>query len=139
MSSSDHHHSSRDRNVGAIAFISVAGALMVLNGFFQALYGIAAIANDEVLVQAPNYTYKFDITTWGWIHLVFGIVLTFAGFGVYLGATWARLFGALVAGLSAIAAFASIPYSPIWSLVVLTVDIFIIWALLAHGREMRDI
>jgi hypothetical protein len=119
--------------VGAIMF---AGIMMVMNGIFSAIAGIVALAKEDFYVVLPNYVVELDATTWGWIHLIVGIVVALAGFSVLTGKTWARVIGILVVSLSAIANFAFIPYYPIWSLLIIAIDVVVIWALAAHGREM---
>jgi hypothetical protein len=119
--------------VGAIMF---AGIMMVMNGIFSAISGIVALAKEDFYVVLPNYVVELDATTWGWIHLIMGIVVALAGFSVLTGKTWARVIGILVVSLSAIANFAFIPYYPIWSLLIIAIDVVVIWALAAHGREM---
>jgi hypothetical protein len=95
-------------------------------------------ARDHERVATRNYLFQFDATTWGWIHLVVGLVVAFAGWGLLSGRTWARVVGITVALLSALANFLFIPYYPFWALTVITLDIFVIWALAAHGGELRD-
>jgi hypothetical protein len=89
-------------------------------------------------VATRNYLFKFDATTWGWIHLLLGVVVAFAGWGLLSGRTWARVVGITLAVLSAIANFAFIPYYPFWSLLIIALDVFVIWAIAAHGGEMRE-
>jgi hypothetical protein len=110
--------------------------MMVMNGIFSAISGIVALAKEDFYVVLPNYVVELDATTWGWIHLIMGIVVALAGFSVLTGKTWARVIGILVVSLSAIANFAFIPYYPIWSLLIIAIDVVVIWALAAHGREM---
>jgi hypothetical protein len=119
--------------IGAIMF---AGIMMAINGIFSAIAGIVALAKDDFYVVLPNYVLELDPTTWGWIHLILGIVVAFAGFAVLTGKTWARVIGILVASISAIANFGFIPYYPIWSLLIIAIDVVVIWALAAHGRQM---
>jgi hypothetical protein len=119
--------------IGAIMF---AGIMMVMNGIFSAIAGIAALAKDDFYVVLPNYLLELDPTTWGWIHLIVGIVVALAGFSVLTGRTWARMVGILVASLSAIANFGFIPYYPIWSLLIIAIDVVVIWALATQGRQM---
>jgi hypothetical protein len=76
------------------------------------------------------------VTSWGWIHLIGGVVVALAGFFVFSGALWARSIGIVLAGLSAIANFLFIPYYPFWSLLMIALDVFVIWALAVHGREV---
>lgn len=113
-----------------------AGAIMVVAGVLHAFAGIAAIVNDTVFVTTPGFVYAFDLTAWGWIHLLFGIVVLAAGIGVLRGQTWARAVGVVLAGLSVVANFLFLPYYPLWSLVIIALDIAIIWALVTHRQEV---
>ena len=120
----------------AKGFISFAGVMMIMAGGFQALAGLVAIFEDEFYVAIPNYLLEFDATSWGWIHLLIGLLVLFAGFAVLSGQVWGRTIGVILAVLSALANFAFIPYYPFWSMTVIALDIFIIWALTAHGRDI---
>jgi hypothetical protein len=122
----------------AVGFILFAAIMMIMAGTFQFFAGLVAIFNDQFYVATRNYIFQFDATTWGWIHLVVGLIVAFAGWGVLSGRTWARVVGITVALLSALANFLFIPYYPFWALTVITLDIFVIWALAAHGGELRD-
>ena len=120
----------------AVGFILFAGIMMIMAGCFQFFTGLVALFNDTFYVATRNYLFQFDATTWGWIHLLVGLVVAFAGFAVMAGRTWGRVVGITLAVLSAIANFAFIPYYPFWSLTVIALDIFVIWALAAHGRDV---
>jgi len=122
----------------AVGFILFAAIMMIMAGVFQAIAGLVAIFENEFYVATRNYLFQFDATTWGWIHLVVGLIVALAGWGLLSGRTWARVVGITVAVLSAIANFLFIPYYPFWALTVITLDIFVIWALAAHGGELRD-
>ena len=122
----------------AVGFVLFAAIMMVMSGVFQAIQGLVAIFENEFYVATRNYLFKFDATTWGWIHLLLGVVVAFAGWGLLSGRTWARVVGITVAVLSAIANFAFIPYYPFWSLLIIALDVFVIWAIAAHGGEMRE-
>jgi hypothetical protein len=119
----------------AVGFTAFAGAMMLLIGIFQAFAGLAAILNDGFLVRRPNYTFDIDITGWGWIHLIIGLIVAAAGFGVFSGATWARAVGITVALLSAIANFFFIPIYPVWAVLIIAIDIIVIWALSTYTEE----
>jgi len=121
---------------GVIGLIAFAGIMMIMVGVFHALSGLAAIVEDSFYVTTPNYVLEFDVTTWGWIHLIAGILVAAAGFGVFAGRTWARVIGITLAFLSAIVSFAFIPYYPVWSVLIIVLDVFVIWALAVHGREV---
>ena len=120
----------------AVGFTVFAGVMMIMAGAFQGLAGIIAIFENEFYATTRNYVLEFDVTTWGWIHLLLGLLILFAGFAVLSGQTWGRVIGITMAGLSALANFAFIPYYPVWSLVIIALDVFVIWALAAHGRDI---
>lgn len=120
----------------ALGFIVFAGVMMMMAGGFQALAGLVAIFENEFYVETRNYLVKFDATTWGWVHLLLGLLVFFAGFAVMSGKTWGRTVGIILAALSALTNFAFLPYYPFWAMTIIALDIFIIWALAAHGREL---
>ena len=120
----------------AVGWTAFAGFMMIMIGSFHAIAGIAGIAKDDVYAVTTNYVFKFDATTWGWIHLIAGIIVVLAGIGVFSGNVLARTVGVLLAIGSAIANFAWLPYQPVWSVAMIAVDIAIIWALTAHGRDI---
>ena len=126
-----------DRSGTAIGFTIFAGVTMVMVGVFQSLWGLAAIIKDQFFVVTQNYAYNVDITTWGWIHLVAGVIILLAGFALFSGAVWARTVGVTLAVLSAIANFLTIPYYPLWSILIIALDVFIIWAVLTSGSSSR--
>jgi hypothetical protein len=128
----------RETSGWAVGFIMFAAIMMIMVGVFQALQGLIAIFENEFYVATRNYLFQFDATTWGWIHLILGLVMAFAGWGLLSGRTWARVVGITLAALSATANFLFIPYYPFWAIIVLTLDIFVIWALAAHGGELRE-
>ena len=92
-----------------------AGVMMIMAGGFQSLAGMAALFKDDFYVTTPNYLLEFDTTSWGWIHLLIGLLVLFAGFAVLNGKVWGRTIGVILAVLSALANFAFIPYYPFWS------------------------
>lgn len=120
----------------ATGFIVFAGVMMIMAGGFQALTGLVALFENEFYVATRNYLLQFDATSWGWIHLLLGLLVLFAGFAVLSGQTWGRVIGITLAVLSALTSFAFIPYYPFWSLAIIALDVFIIWALAAHGRDI---
>ncbi|MEU9079436.1 hypothetical protein ACFYUY_38870 [Kitasatospora sp. NPDC004745] len=117
---------------GGVVF---AGVMMMLNGVLDVFRGIMAIANDDVFVTTPNYVFKFNLTGWGWIHLIMGLLLAAVGYFVITGAGWARYVGIFLASLSAVESFLSLPYYPLWSIIVIALDAFVIWALCVYRPE----
>ena len=126
----------QQRSSAAAGWTMFAGIMMMMIGFFHGLAGLSGILKDDFYAVLPNYVLKFDVTTWGWIHLIGGIVVVLAGFGVFSGAVWARTVGVILAAVSALVSFAWIPLYPIWSFVLIAIDVTIIWALTVHGRDI---
>ena len=119
--------------MGAILF---AATMMMLAGTFQMLSGVVALFENEFYVTTPNYVFELDATAWGWIHLIVGALVAVAGFGVLRGNLAARILGIGIAALSAVTNFMFLPYYPFWSIAIIALDVFIIWALAAHGRDI---
>lgn len=120
----------------AIGFTGFAAFMMMMVGFFHAIVGIAGIVSRQIYFTTPNYIFRFDAVTWGWIHLIVGIIVLIAGFSLFSGAVWARTLGVILAVISTIANFAFLPYFPLWSALIIAVDIAVIWALTTHGRDI---
>ena len=116
--------------VGGAVF---AGVIMILIGVFEAISGLSAISNDELFVKTENYLFNFDVSTWGWIHLVLGIVVAVAGWSVIAGRVWGGLVGIAIAALVAIANFFWIPYYPFWSILTIALAVWVIWSLTRPG------
>jgi len=112
-----------------------AAVVMLISGVLQAIEGIVALANSEFYVVGRSYTFQFDVTAWGWIHLLVGIGVALVGVFVFLGRTWARWIGLFVVGVSMIANFAWVPYYPVWGIIVLALDGAVIWALSVDPGE----
>ena len=113
----------------AVAGYVFAGVMLIVIGSFQAIAGLAAIINDEFFVTTPNYAFEIDVTAWGWIHLLLGLLVAFAGYALFAAKTWARVTGVTLATLSAIANFFFIPYYPFWAILIIALDVWVIWAL----------
>lgn len=109
-----------------------AGVMMIVAGVYQVFGGIAALVHDEVYVTTPDYVYSMDLTGWGWIHLVLGILLVLVGVGVMSGQKWARFTGIGLVALSMIANFLFVPYYPVWSLLIIALEVAVIWALAVY-------
>jgi hypothetical protein len=117
----------------AIGGLTFASVMMILIGIFQAFAGLAAIINDDFFVLTANYAFDLDTTAWGWIHLILGIVVALAGFALWGRKVWAATVAIFLAMLSAIANFFFIPYYPFWSLLMIALAVWVIWALTRPG------
>jgi hypothetical protein len=122
---------------GWTGWIVFAGLMLMIVGTLNAINGLIAIINDDWVVFTNNDSVSIDVTGWGWIHLILGVVVILAGVGVFSGNVLARTVGVVVAGISVIANFLWLPVYPIWSTIIIAVDVLVIWALTAHGSEMR--
>jgi hypothetical protein len=112
--------------------------MMVLLGTFQAVEGLVAIFDDGYYrVTQGGLVVSVDYTAWGWAHLLLGLLIVLAGIGVMAGNVAARTVAVILAGLSAIANLLFIEAYPLWSIIVITVDVLVIYALTVHGREMK--
>ena len=120
----------------AIGFTMFAAIMLMIIGSFQVIVGLAGIFENEFYVRTPNYFLEFDASAWGWIHLIWGVLVLIGGFGLLAGSLWGRTLGVLGAAGAALANFAFIPLYPVWSIVVIAVSVAVIWALTAHGRDI---
>ncbi|KAF0959413.1 DUF7144 family membrane protein [Rhodococcus sp. T7] len=105
-----------------------AAVIMVTVGIIQFFQGLGAVLENEMFVVGVEYVYKFDLTTWGWIHLVLGLVVAAVGLALFTGAGWARVSAIIVAAVSILANFLWLPYYPAWSLLIIALDVVVIWA-----------
>jgi hypothetical protein len=124
---------------GWVGWIFFAGLMAVLVGSFQVIAGLVALFEDGYyLVVRNGLVLHLTYNEWGWIHLALGVVLVAVGFGIMAGQMWARVLGIAIASLSAIANFLFLAAYPVWGIVMITVDVLIIYALAAHGREVKS-
>ena len=122
----------------AIGWIFFAAMMMMLIGTFHAIAGLIAIIDDEFYVSTREYVLQFDTTQWGWIHLVWGVVVAVAGGYVLTGSVIARTVGVVMALVSAVLGFAWLPYAPVWGVTLIAIAVSVIWALTAHGRDVVE-
>jgi hypothetical protein len=114
-----------------------AGTALATVGFFQFFEGLSAVLSDSVYVSTRAYTYQFDITTWGWIHLIMGVTAVLVGIGTLLDRDLAYIMGVMIAALSALTNFLFIPWYPVWAIVIIAFDVAVIWALCVRLNEHR--
>jgi hypothetical protein len=128
----------RTSGAGVTGGMVLAGVLMMVGGALGFLNGLAVIIHKGFYATVnSNYPYRWNITSWGWTELALGAVVFLAGICVMLGMVWARVVGVILATLSAVASFLFIPYFPVWSIILVAVDVYIIWALIKGGRPER--
>jgi hypothetical protein len=126
-----------DSTKGAFAYgMTIFAAVMLVTvGLFQSVAGLAALFDDEFFVTTPNYTFQFDLTTWGWAHLAIGILAVAVGVALFMRQSWAMITGIALAVLSALANFLFLPYYPLWAIVIIAFDVTLIWALTAQLKN----
>jgi hypothetical protein len=123
---------------GWTGWIAFAAFMMMLLGAFQAIEGLVAIFDEGYYrVTEGGLVVNVDYTAWGWTHLLLGVLLVLSGVGVLAGNLAARIVGVILAALSALVNLLFIEAYPIWSVIIITVDVLVIYALTVHGREMR--
>jgi hypothetical protein len=119
----------KDVSGWAVGGLVIAATVMIMIGVFQIIQGLAAIIEDEFFVVLPNYAYEVDVTAWGWIHLILGVIVALAGFFLFSGSAVAGVVAIVLAGLSAVANFFFIPYYPFWSLLIIAIAVYVIWSI----------
>ena len=124
---------------GWVGWIAFAGTMMLLLGSFHVIQGLVAVFKDDYfLVGKSGLVVNVDYTTWGWVHIIGGLIIAGAGVGLFSGKVWARTIGVIFAMVSAILNISFLAAYPIWSTIMITVDILVIWALTVHGSEMKE-
>jgi hypothetical protein len=122
---------------GWAGMVVFAGTLLLLVGGFNVIYGLVALFKDQVLAVTNAGLVAFDVTTWGWITLIIGIIQILVGFGLFGGRSWAIVAGVVLAVLNGFNQIAFLQAQPVWSTIIIAIDVLIIYALTAHGRELR--
>jgi len=117
--------------------IALAAVLMIMSGLWSFFVGITGVLSGGFYVAVRNYTFSYSIHAWGWTHLIIGAVVFAAGVCLLLGMMWARVVGVILAVISGLANFLFLPYYPLWSIVVIALDAFIIWALVTGVSRRR--
>ena len=111
------------------------GIILATVGLFQFFEGLSAVLNDKVYASTPSYVYEFDLTLWGWYHLILGAVAVAVGIAIVMSQDWAFFAGIFLATLSALTQFIFLPYYPLWALTIIAVDVVVIWALCRRLHE----
>ncbi|MDP9849871.1 DUF7144 family membrane protein [Streptosporangium lutulentum] len=120
---------------GWMGWVWFAALMMILTGAFNIIYGLVAIFRNTFFLETPNNTLLFNLSAWGWIHLILGILLVVAGLAVIAGQTWGRVVAVALAMVNAITQMLLFSAYPWWSLLAIAIDVLVIYALIVHGRE----
>ncbi|CCH31976.1 hypothetical protein ABZ816_26920 [Actinosynnema sp. NPDC047251] len=119
-----------------LGWIGFAGIMMLVIGSFTVIEGLVALLDDQYYVVGPESTLVLDLTGWGWTHLVVGLLVAFAGAGLWTGAAWARVVAVLFAAVNAVVQLGFVSVQPWWSTIVITLCVVVVWAVVVHGNEM---
>jgi len=127
-----------DQRTGWTGWISFAAIMLIIGGSLNLLYGVIAAVNDEWVVFTNRANVYLDVSEWGWVHIILGGIVLLSGIGLFSGNIIARAVAVIVASISMLVNFFFIPVYPLWALTVIVIDVLVIWAVTAHGREMRE-
>jgi hypothetical protein len=125
-----------ERSAWAVGYSVFAAVMLMLIGAFHFMAGLVGIVDDEFYVVSQKWVFEFDVTTWGWIHLIGGALVVLAGLSVLKGHMYGRIVGTFVAAISALVNFAWLPYQPWWSILMIALSVAVMWALTIHGRDI---
>jgi hypothetical protein len=131
------HRGMRAGRTAWVGWVYFAGMMLVLLGSFNVIEGLVALFNDQYYVPTAEGLLVFDLTGWGWVHLIIGVLAIVVGVGLYTGAVWARVGGVLLAGVNAVAQLMFLSAYPVWAVIVIALDVLVIWALVVHGDEAK--
>ena len=124
---------------GWVGWVYFAGILMLVRGAFQIFEGILGIINNSVyFVRTPNTLTTFSLETWGWVHIGVGILLLTGAVSVFAGRAWGRVIGSLMVGLSLLVNLMFLPAYPIWSILLVVLDVVMLYALIVRGAEAAE-
>lgn len=126
------------RGSAMAGFVVFAGAMLMVTGLLNVFEGLVALFSDDRLVMTPNKLVVVDTTGWGWTLLIFGLVLMAVGGGLLTAQTWARITAILVVCLHAVVQILWLGAYPVWSLLMITLDIVVLFALTARWADVRD-
>ncbi|MCB0919144.1 MAG: hypothetical protein KDC39_11320 [Actinobacteria bacterium] len=118
-------------------WIVLAAVFMLIVGALEIIYGLVAIFNHDWVLWNSDHLLLLDTSSWGWVSLIWGLIVFFVGVGLFSGNFIARVLGVIAVAISLISHFLWLPAYPFWSMIIIIIDIFIIWAIIAHGREMK--
>jgi hypothetical protein len=122
---------------GWVGWLYFAAVVMMIAGAMGAFQGLVAIVNDNWVVWSNQTAVALYLTAWGWIHLVIGVVVFAAGLGLLTGHLIARIVAVAAVAVNLMAQFLFLPVYPLWALTIMAIDLVVLWAICAHGNELR--
>lgn len=132
-------HAAATEQTGWVGWVVFGACMMVMLGVFHAIAGLVALFNESYyLVPSQDLVVSVSYDSWGWAHLIGGLVVLAVGAGLFTGATWARVLGVGVAMLSAFVNLVFLAAYPVWSIMMVTLAVLVIYAITAHGAEIKN-
>ncbi|SDC23757.1 hypothetical protein SAMN05216410_1448 [Sanguibacter gelidistatuariae] len=123
-----------------VGWIWFAALLIMASGVLNVMTGLVAVlGRDNAYVDTGVGLVVFDVESWGWVHLIYGVILVLVGACLAAGQTWARVLAIVLVTLNLLTQFITLPAYPVWSIIVIAIYLIVIWALIVHGDEVRDI
>ncbi|MCU0279238.1 MAG: hypothetical protein MUE31_10150 [Candidatus Nanopelagicales bacterium] len=123
---------------GMTGWVVFAGVLMIIGGALWAIQGFIAVFQNDVVILGEEGALFLNVTGWGWVHLILGLLLLLSGILVMRGNLFGRTMAAILASLSIIVNFIWLPVYPVWAIVVIAIDVFILYAVIVYGKEMKS-
>lgn len=134
-SAAEREHTRRVQERQPTGWTVFAGALMLIVGSLDALWGLAAILNDDVVFVGGQGVIIADVTMWGWVHLILGSIVAITGLGLFAGTEWARFTAIFFVTINAVAQIVWFPAAPLWAFLIILLDVTIIYQLTARWEE----
>ena len=134
---------SRDMRAGRApgawaGWVVFAGTMAIIAGVFNIIQGLVALFDDKYFVVSGRDLLVFDYTAWGWVHLLVGVIMVVIGLGILRGSPWGLVAGVVIAGVNTIVQLGFLAAYPVWSILIIALDVVVIYALIVHGRELAD-
>lgn len=124
---------------GWTGWVVFAAVLMIIAGALWAIQGFIAVVKGDLVIFGSEGALFLNVTGWGWVHMILGLLLLLAGFLVLRGNLFGRTIAVILAILSIIVNFIWLPVYPVWAIVVIILDVFILYAVIVHGKEMKSL
>lgn len=131
--------SSTKEPTGWTGWVVFAGIMMIIAGALWAIQGFIAIFQNDVVILGKEGALFLNVTGWGWVHMILGLLLLLCGFLVMQGNLFGRTIAVILVILSIILNFVWMPVYPVWAIVVITLDVFILYAVIVHGKELKSV
>ena len=125
--------------MGVGIIITAAVVVLILAGVMHAMLGAVGLATNEFYLMTGRWMFQFEVTTWGGVHVLVGLIGAGTGAAPLLGASWARILGVVIAAVSVIANFLWLPYYPLWAVIIIAFDVFVIWALIVSWQDLKNV